>query len=203
MATESTFESIEFGNDTTIPSTTANNLAEKQFTDMSESRKDSHSPLSYESHYSVEQHKSNEPMRSITASPEVEVKPDSGDIPQPQAEVTVTMKPQSKTKLEQAGSRSGRGVHRISFDAYGTRLSQSLQLLLQEAYCTDVILSTGYKTQTIRAHRLILSAFSPYFKELFASLPSSGAFPIVLIRELSYETLCTIIDFCYRGKSSI
>jgi len=90
--------------------------------------------------------------------------------------------------------------YHLRYHGYSGTLARSLLALLSEAHCTDVQLSTGRETETIRAHRLILSAFSPYFKSLFNSLPSSQSYPVIIIRDISYETLCAIIEFCYRGK---
>ena len=90
--------------------------------------------------------------------------------------------------------------YHLRYHYYSSALSRSLLTLLSEAHCTDVQLSTGHQAESIRAHRLILSATSPYFKSLFNSLPFSQSFPVIIIREIGYDTLCAIIEFCYRGK---
>ncbi|XP_054166416.1 longitudinals lacking protein, isoforms H/M/V-like [Oppia nitens] len=87
----------------------------------------------------------------------------------------------------------------LRFSSHSAALSRSLVGLLSESYCTDVHISTGHQSQTIRAHKIILSAFSPYFKSLFSSLPSNQ-FPVIIIRDISYDILRTIIEFCYRGE---
>ena len=91
-------------------------------------------------------------------------------------------------------------TYHLQHHAHSSTLSRSLLSLLAESHCTDVQLSTGYHSETIRAHRLILSACSAYFKSLFSSLPSNSSFPVIIIRDISYQTLCAIIEFCYRGK---
>lgn len=86
----------------------------------------------------------------------------------------------------------------LRFSSHSAALSRSLLSLLSESYCTDVHISTGHQSQTIRAHKIILSAFSPYFKSLFSSLPNNQ-FPVIIIRDINYDILRTIIEFCYRG----
>lgn len=92
--------------------------------------------------------------------------------------------------------------YHLKYQGHFGALSRSLLALLGESHCADVQLSTGYHAETIRAHRLILSACSPYFKSLFSALPSASfsSSPVIIIREITYETLCAIIEFCYRGK---
>lgn len=99
-----------------------------------------------------------------------------------------------------SGASSLAHSYHLRYHSHSGTLSRSLLGLLAESHCTDVQLSTGYPAETIRAHRLILSACSPYFKSLFNSLPSSASHPVIIIRDISYETLCAIIEFCYRGK---
>lgn len=167
------------------------------------SRRGSHSSLGYDRPQEAAGERVS-PMRSVASTPEVVMKQEVVDIISPSSDVVVTMKsvqPSPPLSSSSAAAKgNGNAVHRISFESFGNRMVSTMQTLLQEAHCTDVLLSTGYKTQTIRAHRLVLSAFSPYFKDLFAAVPvNATAYPIVLMREISHEMLCTIIDFCYRG----
>lgn len=164
-------------------------------------RRGAHSSLGYERPHEVAANERISPLRSVASTPEVQMKQEVVDIISP--DVVVTMKSVQATPppLSKAPMSNEGPIHRISFETFGNRMVSTMQTLLQEAHCTDVLLSTGYKSQTIRAHRLVLSAFSPYFKDLFAAVPvSTSAYPIVLMREISHEMLCTIIDFCYRGE---
>lgn len=92
--------------------------------------------------------------------------------------------------------------YQLRFNSYSDSLSRSLQSLLSESHCTDVIISTGHEFPIIPAHRIILSAFSPYFKSLFDSV-SQSHFPVVIIRDISYDTLLAIVEICYRGLCKI
>lgn len=60
--------------------------------------------------------------------------------------------------------------------------------------------------QTIRAHRVILSTFSPYFRAIFESQPFSNnpyQYPVIVIKDLELNELKTIIDFIYKGEVSV
>jgi len=63
----------------------------------------------------------------------------------------------------------------------------------------DVTLATD--GHYIRAHKLVLSACSIYFKDLFASSPCKH--PIVILKDISIEALKTVIDFIYRGEVTV
>uniref|UniRef100_A0A1B6IDU7 BTB domain-containing protein n=1 Tax=Homalodisca liturata TaxID=320908 RepID=A0A1B6IDU7_9HEMI len=71
--------------------------------------------------------------------------------------------------------------------------------LLELEELVDVTLSVEGKH--IKAHKVILSACSPYFKLLFTVAPSKH--PIVILSEMKYNHLKTIVDFMYQGEISI
>ncbi|XP_053202293.1 transcription factor Ken 1-like [Panonychus citri] len=77
--------------------------------------------------------------------------------------------------------------------------------LLKTESMTDVTLicSGG---QTIRAHRVILSTFSPYFRAIFESQPFSNnpcQYPVIVIKDLALSELRTIVEFIYKGEVSV
>lgn len=77
--------------------------------------------------------------------------------------------------------------------------------LLKSESMTDVTLicSGG---QTIRAHRVILSTFSPYFRAIFESQPFANnpcQYPVIVIKDLGLSELRAIVEFIYRGEVSV
>lgn len=77
--------------------------------------------------------------------------------------------------------------------------------LLRNESMTDVTLICN-GGQTIRAHRVILSTFSPYFRTIFESQPFSNnpcQYPVIVIKDLEISELRTIIDFIYKGEVSV
>ena len=55
--------------------------------------------------------------------------------------------------------------------------------------------------QQIKAHRIILSSSSLFFRDLLASLPH--AHPLVYMRGLNHQDLSNIIDFIYHGEAEV
>lgn len=77
-----------------------------------------------------------------------------------------------------------------------------LAKLLQNEVFTDVTLICN-GGHTIRAHRVILSLFSSYFRAIFESQPfltNSCQHPVIVIKDLGYTELKVIIEFIYRGE---
>ncbi|XP_044003143.1 protein tramtrack, beta isoform isoform X1 [Aphidius gifuensis] len=79
-------------------------------------------------------------------------------------------------------------------------LLSSLPKLLDVGYLTDVTLSAGGRH--IRAHRIILSACSFYFKELFKDL-STLQHPVIVLPGMEYANLCALVTFMYNGEVNI
>uniref|UniRef100_A0A0P5LPZ1 Zinc finger and BTB domain-containing protein n=1 Tax=Daphnia magna TaxID=35525 RepID=A0A0P5LPZ1_9CRUS len=71
--------------------------------------------------------------------------------------------------------------------------------LLNTESLVDVTLACDGKQ--IQAHRVVLSACSNYFQELFVSHPCQH--PIVLLKDIRYEDLHTVIHFMYYGEVNI
>ncbi|XP_067641721.1 kelch-like protein 5 [Eurosta solidaginis] len=65
----------------------------------------------------------------------------------------------------------------------------------------DVTFKLSNPTSFITAHRLILSATSPYFKQLFKS--EEGICPLIEITDIDSDTFERLITFCYTGKTLI
>ncbi|XP_012536074.1 modifier of mdg4 [Monomorium pharaonis] len=79
-------------------------------------------------------------------------------------------------------------------------LLSSLPQLLDGGDLTDVTLSAGGKH--IRAHRIILSACSYYFKELFKNL-GSLQHPVIVLPGMEYANLWALVKFMYNGEVNI
>ncbi|XP_043796184.1 protein abrupt-like [Apis laboriosa] len=79
-------------------------------------------------------------------------------------------------------------------------LLSSLPKLLDGGYLTDVTLSAGGRH--IHAHKIILSACSYYFKELFKDL-SSLQHPVIVLPGMEYANLCALVTFMYNGEVNI
>uniref|UniRef100_A0A1B6IR93 BTB domain-containing protein n=2 Tax=Homalodisca liturata TaxID=320908 RepID=A0A1B6IR93_9HEMI len=76
--------------------------------------------------------------------------------------------------------------------------SQFKALRLEEDF-VDVTLACEGKR--IKAHKLVLSACSPYFKELFKGNPCKH--PIIFMQDVEYEHLMNLVEFMYAGQVNI
>ena len=65
---------------------------------------------------------------------------------------------------------------------------------------TNVTLVTDGGT-CIKAHKVVLSAFSPFFKSLLVNNPHQH--PLLYLRGVQYEDLRAILDFIYLGQTKV
>lgn len=72
------------------------------------------------------------------------------------------------------------------------------QLLHDESF-VDVTLAV--EGQLLKAHKMVLSACSPYFQALFINHPDKH--PIVILKDVPYADMRSLLDFMYRGEVSV
>ena len=53
----------------------------------------------------------------------------------------------------------------------------------------------------VRAHKVVLSACSPYFQKIFVDNP--GKHPIVVLKDVRCWEMQCILDFMYKGETSV
>ncbi|TRY61961.1 hypothetical protein TCAL_08408 [Tigriopus californicus] len=78
-------------------------------------------------------------------------------------------------------------------------LLNALDSLRNEPSFIDVTLSCG--GHKYGAHRVLLAASSPYFKDLFQD--NVGSHPIIILRETSPKDLAAILEFMYNGQVNV
>ncbi|XP_046908131.2 LOW QUALITY PROTEIN: uncharacterized protein LOC124489786 [Dermatophagoides farinae] len=71
--------------------------------------------------------------------------------------------------------------------------------LLSDENFVDVTLACD--GVSIKAHKLVLSACSTYFRDLFINNPCKH--PIVILKDINYEDLQAIINFMYSGEVNV
>lgn len=72
--------------------------------------------------------------------------------------------------------------------------------LLQEESLVDVTLACS-EGHSIRAHKVVLSACSSYFRSLFLDHPNRH--PIIILKDVCFAELRTLIEFMYRGEVNL
>lgn len=73
------------------------------------------------------------------------------------------------------------------------------QLLHAETF-TDVTLAV--EGQYLKAHKMVLSACSPYFQVLFTNTPDDKH-PILILKDITLADMKSLLDFMYRGEVSV
>lgn len=81
-------------------------------------------------------------------------------------------------------------------------LHQFIWQLFDEQIHTDVTLALD-DGQYIKAHKLILSAFSPYFKQVLTRISNPLQYPVIIVKDIVYEDLRSLIEFMYRGCTTV
>lgn len=77
-------------------------------------------------------------------------------------------------------------------------LSSAFAQMYKDETLVDVTLScSGHQ---VHAHRLVLSACSPYFRKMFENQANQFHYPIVTIDNIYIEDLKLVLEFMYRGE---
>ncbi|KAK7791025.1 hypothetical protein R5R35_003013 [Gryllus longicercus] len=87
----------------------------------------------------------------------------------------------------------------VSWKDHSGALTEVCKTLLDNNFLVDCTIAAEGKA--LKAHRLILSACSPYFQMLFGE--DCEKHPIVIIQNASFETLKAMVDFMYHGETQV
>uniref|UniRef100_A0A182P0B5 BTB domain-containing protein n=1 Tax=Anopheles epiroticus TaxID=199890 RepID=A0A182P0B5_9DIPT len=87
----------------------------------------------------------------------------------------------------------------LRWNNHQTNLLAVFDQLLHDETFIDVTLAV--EGQHLKAHKMVLSACSPYFQQLFVSHPEKH--PIVILRDVPYKDMKCLLDFMYRGEVSV
>lgn len=84
----------------------------------------------------------------------------------------------------------------LNWCEHSNHLLNSFNDYLTENELIDVTLSC--EGRNIGAHRIVLAACSPYFKNLFKLHPTGH--PIVVLKGVEFEVLLEVLNFIYNGE---
>lgn len=87
----------------------------------------------------------------------------------------------------------------LRWNNYGRNLTNVFDQLLQNESFVDVTLACD--GQSIKAHKMVLSACSPYFQSLFFENPCQH--PIIIMRDVKWTELKAIVEFMYKGEIKV
>lgn len=78
---------------------------------------------------------------------------------------------------------------------------QAFQRLYNDEVMVDCTLSCA--GGTIKAHKVVLAACSPYFTSLFTSFTNPYQYPVIILKDMPFADLKAIIEFMYRGEVTV
>merc|ERR1712179_417219 len=95
---------------------------------------------------------------------------------------------------------------RLCWNKYESNLTESLQDLRSNSQLFDISLGCtekiNGKSRSIRAHKVVLSAWSNVFKDMLINHPNEIN-PFIFLKDVPFDELSTIIDFMYQGEVNV
>ena len=89
----------------------------------------------------------------------------------------------------------------LTWKDYSDHLREALKEMMTSGEFADVTLVTDDRQQ-IRAHRNILSACTPLFKNILL-FDSSNANPVIYLKGIQYSEMDSILQFIYLGEAKL
>ncbi|KMQ96552.1 protein tkr [Lasius niger] len=90
-------------------------------------------------------------------------------------------------------------LYSLRWNNHQAHIQQFFQELLHEENLVDVTLICA--ESSVKAHKVVLSACSPFFQRIFAENPCKH--PVIVLKDFSNHELSTLIDFMYGGEVKI
>jgi len=102
--------------------------------------------------------------------------------------------------MAMAGS-TGNQEYCLKWNNHRSTILSVMDSLLEEESLVDVTLSA--ESQFIRAHRVVLSACSPYFRSLFKSEFLNDKHPVIVLKDVEFENLKSLVEYMYKGEANV
>uniref|UniRef100_A0A182PWW9 BTB domain-containing protein n=1 Tax=Anopheles epiroticus TaxID=199890 RepID=A0A182PWW9_9DIPT len=87
----------------------------------------------------------------------------------------------------------------LRWNNYTSYIAGAFDSLRYEEDLVDVTLCC--EGRKIRAHKILLSACSPYFKDVFKENPCQH--PVIIFKNVRYSDLMSLVEFMYQGEVSV
>ncbi|XP_043260764.1 protein jim lovell [Colletes gigas] len=84
----------------------------------------------------------------------------------------------------------------LRWNNHQTHILQAFEALLHNEVLVDVTLVCA--ETSLRAHKVVLSACSPFFERIFAEHPCKH--PVIVLKDFPGHEVAALIDFMYRGE---
>ncbi|XP_065214194.1 broad-complex core protein isoforms 1/2/3/4/5-like isoform X2 [Planococcus citri] len=87
----------------------------------------------------------------------------------------------------------------LRWNNYRNSITTAFENLRDDEDFIDVTLACDGKT--LKAHRVVLSACSPYFRELLKSTPCKH--PVIVLQDVVFDDLHALVEFIYHGEVNV
>ncbi|KAK7869956.1 hypothetical protein R5R35_013731 [Gryllus longicercus] len=87
----------------------------------------------------------------------------------------------------------------VQWEEHPSHLATRLGQLLEHQTLVDVTLMCN--THTLRVHRAVLAACSPYFETILQR--QLGMHPLIVLKDMQFSVLKSLIEFMYCGETSV
>ncbi|XP_017090563.1 broad-complex core protein isoforms 1/2/3/4/5 isoform X2 [Drosophila bipectinata] len=87
----------------------------------------------------------------------------------------------------------------LRWNNYQSSITSAFENLRDDEAFVDVTLAC--EGRSIKAHRVVLSACSPYFRELLKSTPCKH--PVILLQDVNFNDLHSLVEFIYHGEVNV
>ncbi|XP_065203633.1 broad-complex core protein isoforms 1/2/3/4/5-like isoform X4 [Planococcus citri] len=87
----------------------------------------------------------------------------------------------------------------LRWNNYQNSITTAFENLRDDEDFIDVTLACDGKT--LKAHRVVLSACSPYFRELLKSTPCKH--PVIVLQDVVFDDLHALVEFIYHGEVNV
>ncbi|CAK9812401.1 Broad-complex core protein isoforms 1/2/3/4/5 [Anthophora plagiata] len=87
----------------------------------------------------------------------------------------------------------------LRWNNYQSSITSAFENLRDDEDFVDVTLACDGKS--LKAHRVVLSACSPYFRELLKSTPCKH--PVIVLQDVAFSDLNALVEFIYHGEVNV
>jgi len=97
----------------------------------------------------------------------------------------------------------------LKWNDFESNISHAFRDLRSDGELFDVTLAcssqddTGANKQLIQAHKVILSACSPFFRNLLRQLPMGPSVPVIYLRGIKQQDMEAVLSFMYHGEVNV
>ncbi|GAB0092168.1 BTB domain-containing protein [Sergentomyia squamirostris] len=123
----------------------------------------------------------------------------SGNTTTASQEQSFSSLPTAATSSSQQQNQSEPQQFCLKWNSYQSNLTSEFDQLLQNESFVDVTLACD--GHSIKAHKMVLSACSPYFQALFFDNPCQH--PIIIMKEVKWPELKAVVEYMYKGEINV